>query len=148
MDATLTRFVRRLLLDDPRAAGLEAPRLARRAHRSLAKRALTRHGLSPATTHPADLAEAEGFKLWRAALPRRCGACLGDNLYIPQGVEPAHEGLIITHERAHGWIMRDGADAVEADAWWVTFDLLCIPPVLDAPPPWVPAWFVELLHTA
>jgi len=146
VDATLARFVRRLLLDDPRAAGLEAPRLPRRTHRSIARRALS-HGLSPATTHPADLAVAEGFRLWRAALPRRCGACWQDNLYIPIGIEPAHEGLIITHERSHGWVMRGGDDAVEADAWWITLDLLNIPAVMDARPSWIPDWFVELMET-
>lgn len=121
--------------------------MSRREHQLVAKIALS-HGKDPATTHPADLAEAEGFKLWRADLPRRCGACLGDNLYIPKAIAPDLEGLIITHERAHGWCGRRREDAVEADAWWITLDLLCIPAVLESPPLWVPRWFVEVMEAA
>lgn len=120
--------------------------MSRAEHRTVARQVFAEHGVDLGKTHPAKVAMAEGFRLWRANLPRQCGACRGDDLYIPPLCEPDLECLLISHERGHGWVYRRGEDAVEADVWWITVDLVAQPSADSNALRWYPVWFREVIE--
>lgn len=143
---TFQDYATAILTHRPGRVGLEAPRLLPHEHRMIARAAL-RHGLDP-FAHPADLADREGFKLYRADLPRRCGVHLDGRIYIPKWCPTELEPLIITHERAHGWTYRRKEEANEADAWWVTAHLALPEHRLGEINPHSEPWFQALAEEA
>lgn len=120
-DYTFQGYVSAILEHRPQSVGLAPPRLLPNEHRAIAREAYLRSG--DAFDHPADLAIREGFRLYRADLPRRCGVHLSGSIYIPKWCPQELEPLIIDHERGHGWSVRRREEANEADAWWVTVHL-------------------------
>lgn len=135
MDGTTLRdFVTAIIDERPWRVGLSSPRLTVEQHRSIV-RAAQAHGLGD--VHPADICKAEGFRLWRANLPQRCGACRGDDIYIPVLTAEDHEALLIHHERMHGWVYRKQSEGNEADAWWLTL-------AVAGESTLVPEWFRQL----
>lgn len=145
-DFTFQSYVTAILSHRPQSVGLAPPRLLPNDHREIAKHAL-RHGMDP-FSHPADLAIGEGFRLFRADLPRRCGVHLDGNIYIPKWSPADLEALLITHERGHGWSVRRREEANEADAWWITAHLTLPESRLGEVNPHVPAWFQALCEEA
>ncbi len=145
-DYTFQTYVTAILSHRPQSVGLARPVLSPNEHRTIARAALA-HGLDP-FAHPADLALAERFKLYRADLPRRCGVHLDGRIYIPKGAPIEAEAGLITHERAHGWAVRRREDANEADAWWVTVHLSIPESRLGEVNPHLEPWFQEVCEEA
>lgn len=136
---THEEFVTAILTHHPQRVGLAPPRLTPNEHRAIARAALA-HGLDP-FSHPADLAIAEGFRLFRADLPRRCGVHVGGDIYIPRWAPVETEAELIIHERSHGWAVRRRDDANEADAWWISVHLAVPEARLGEVNPHLSAWF-------
>lgn len=145
-DYTLRDFATAILTHRPQSVGQAPPRLLPSEHRSIARSAL-RHGLD-ALAHPADLAIGEGFRLFRADLPRRCGMHVDGDIYIPRWAPTDMEALLIIHERSHGWSVRRREDANEADAWWITVHLALPEMRLGEVNPHISAWFQALCEEA
>ena len=143
---TFQGYVTAILSHRPQSVGLAAPRLTPAEHRAVAAAAL-RHGMDP-FEHPADLAHAEKFKLFRADLPRRCGVHLDGCIYIPRWTPTDDEALRITHERGHGWSVRRREDANEADAWWITVHMALPEHRLGEVNPHMPSWFQGVCEEA
>lgn len=145
-DYTFESYVAAILGHRPHAVGLAPPRLLPADHLTIARHALG-HGLDP-FSHPADLAIAEEFRLYRADLPRRCGVHCDGGIYIPRWSPADLECLLITHERAHGWSARRREEANEADAWWITAHLALPETRLGEVNPHIPAFFQALFEEA
>lgn len=142
---SLQSYVPAILLGKAASVGVDPPRLTAAERRSLT-RALARHGCPP--WEGADKrAEAEGFELFEAPLPRRCGAhdVRRGHIFLSPGIDPHELDLVIDHERVHGWIFRRGLEhATEADAWMVTAEAVW--PRNALRPLGFPDWFLDVVE--
>lgn len=142
---SLERWVEAIHAGDWTLAGIDPPRLALWDYETIVRQALREHQVDPLTSRPSELVKAEGFKLYNATLPRRCGATRGRDLFVPRWNPPERTRLLIHHERSHGWIVKRGdTEANEADAWVLTAYFAWPWWLSHREPPPLEPWFLRL----
>lgn len=139
------RFVTAILLGEHESVGAQAPRL--RAHQRVSLAASLRAHGCPPWRGADERAAADGLEVFEALLPGRCGASLGNRVYVPPGIPDDEVDLVIDHERVHARIKARGlVHATESDAWLTTADIVWPPGTLR--PMGFPHWFLDALEIA